>query len=126
MGEMIEIATKNDTEDTKISPMCPVDYAFQRIGGKYKARILWSLNNTVMRYGELRRKLLDITPKMLTQVLRELEGDGLISRKVYYEVPPKVEYRLTDDGNDLIPFIKLASNWGLIKMRQHNIPPIER
>ncbi len=94
-------------------PSCPVDYAFKRIGGKYKGRILWYLHlNNVMRYGELRKNLSDITPKMLTQTLRELEEDNLINRKVYHEVPPKVEYSLTAIGLELIPFILHLKEWG--------------
>lgn len=92
---------------------CSVDYAFRRIGGKYKGRILWYLkNDAILRYGELRKKITDITPKMLTQSLRELEEDGLISRKVYQEVPPKVEYSLTAIGTELIPFINHLKLWG--------------
>ncbi len=92
---------------------CPVDYAFKRIGGKYKGRILWHLHlEKVMRYGELKRTLFDITPKMLTQTLRELEADNLVHRKVYKEVPPKVEYSLTETGLELIPFIQHLKEWG--------------
>ena len=92
---------------------CSVDYAFQRIGGKYKGRILWYLrDNSILRYGELRKTLADITPKMLTQALRELEDDKLIKRKVYQEVPPKVEYTLTPIGAELIPFISHLKQWG--------------
>lgn len=92
---------------------CPVDYAFKRIGGKYKGRILWHLHlEKVLRYGELKRTLFDITPKMLTQTLRELETDDLVHRKVYKEVPPKVEYSLTETGLELIPFIQHLKEWG--------------
>ena len=91
---------------------CPVDYAFQRIGGKYKGRILWSLKAGVLRYGELKRTIEGITPKMLTQTLKELEADELISRKVYLEVPPRVEYTLSVTGQELIPFIQQMSVWG--------------
>jgi DNA-binding HxlR family transcriptional regulator len=91
---------------------CAVDYAFQRIGGKYKGRILWVLRDGLMRYGELKRAVIGITPKMLTQTLKELEADELISRKVYREVPPRVEYSLTETGKELIPFIKLMRSWG--------------
>lgn len=94
-------------------PPCGVDYAFKRIGGKYKARILWHLNaQKVLRYGELSRTLPDITTKMLTQTLRELEEDQLIVRKMYHEVPPRVEYTLSDTGRELIPFIRHLHNWG--------------
>ncbi|MCO6148425.1 helix-turn-helix domain-containing protein [Flavobacterium sp. NRK1] len=96
----------------KLQP-CGVDYAFKRIGGKYKARILWHLGSKkVLRYGELSRTLPDITTKMLTQTLRELEDDKLINRKMYHEVPPKVEYSLSHTGEELIPFIKHLHNWG--------------
>ncbi len=91
---------------------CAVDYAFQRIGGKYKGRILWVLRDGLMRYGELNRAIVGITPKMLTQTLKELEADKLIIRKVYLEVPPKVEYSLTDTGKELIPFISQMRSWG--------------
>jgi DNA-binding HxlR family transcriptional regulator len=94
-------------------PTCSVDYAFRRIGGKYKGRILWYVHlNGIMRYGELRKTLSDVTPKMLTQALRELEDDALINRKVYQEVPPKVEYKLTEIGLELIPFIDHLKEWG--------------
>lgn len=92
---------------------CSVDYAFRRIGGKYKGRILWYLHeHSILRYGELGRTLPDITTKMLTQTLRELETDNLINRKVYHEVPPKVEYSLTEVGEELIPFIAHLKEWG--------------
>ena len=91
---------------------CAVDYAFQRIGGKYKGRILWVLRDGFLRYGELNRAVVGITPKMLTQTLKELEADRLISRKVYLEVPPKVEYSLTETGKELIPFINQMRSWG--------------
>ena len=91
---------------------CAVDYAFQRIGGKYKGRILWVLRGGILRYGELNRAVIGITPKMLTQTLKELEVDKLITRKVYLEVPPKVEYSLTETGKELIPFISQMRSWG--------------
>lgn len=94
-------------------PICPVDYAFRRIGGKYKGRIIWYIysNSNTLRYGELKRKLQNITPKMLTQALRQMEDDNLVSRKVYREVPPKVEYSLTDVGAELVPFIIYLKQW---------------
>lgn len=95
------------------SPTCSVDYAFRRIGGKYKGRILWSLNeHKIVRFGELGRILADVTTKMLTQTLRELEKDDLITRKVYHQVPPMVEYSLSETGFELIPFITHLKEWG--------------
>ena len=99
--------------------MCPVDYAFRRIGGKYKARILWHIHrNKVLRYGELKRTIPDITTKMLTQTLRELEEDKLLNRKVFHEVPPRVEYSLTEVGKELIPSIKKLMEWGEAQMKE--------
>ena len=106
---------KNNLND---EPSCSVDYAFRRIGGKYKGRVLWHLHlQEILRYGELKRTLPDCTTKMLTQTLRELEQDKLIVRKVYKEVPPKVEYSLSDVGRELIPFIAYLKEWGDKKMR---------
>lgn len=104
-------------------PICAVDYAFRRIGGKYKGRILWYIyNNEVLRFGELKKRITDITTKMLTQTLRELDNDNLLFRKVYPEVPPKVEYRLTDVSKSLIPFINQLREWGITQMKKENIP----
>ncbi|WP_259065130.1 winged helix-turn-helix transcriptional regulator [Mucilaginibacter sp. X4EP1] len=92
---------------------CTVDFAFQRIGGKYKGRILWYLHShRILRYGELRRQINGVTAKMLTQTLRELEEDGLINREVFHQVPPKVEYSLSETGRELIPFIMYLNKWG--------------
>lgn len=98
---------------TKREAYCPVDYAFQRVGGKYKGRILWFLKDGMLRYGELRRKVEGISPKMLTQALKELEADGLIERKVYHEVPPHVEYTLSGSGQQLIPSIDQLRLWAI-------------
>ena len=99
--------------------ICVLDFAFQRIGGKYKGRILWALNKySVMRYGELSREISGITTKMLTQTLRELESDNLIHREMYSQVPPKVEYTLTETGKELIPFIRYLVEWGYKNMKE--------
>src|SRR5687767_6218991 len=113
---------KNKSLVTETTQMCAVDYAFKRIGGKYKARILWYLNmKKVLRYGELTRTLPDITTKMLTQTLRELEDDNLIVREEYHEVPPKVEYSLTETGEELIPFIAHLHNWGKKQIEKESL-----
>ena len=105
--------------------ICVLDFAFQRIGGKYKGRILWALSkHTVMRYGELSREISDISTKMLTQTLRELEMDNLIHREMYPQVPPKVEYSLTETGKELIPFIKYLVDWGYKKMAKARSLPV--
>ncbi|MEL7603437.1 MAG: helix-turn-helix domain-containing protein [Bacillota bacterium] len=91
---------------------CPVDTTLRLIGGKYKALILWHLVDGAMRHGELQRLIPQATPKMLTQQLRELEGDNLLSRTVYPVVPPKVEYALTDLGKSLRPILTAMYHWG--------------
>src|SRR6185436_14430238 len=108
-----------------IEPICAVDFAFRRIGGKYKGRLLWYLHQfDVLRYGELRRSIKDITTKMLTQTLRDLEEDGLIHREVFHTMPPRVDYSLTDAGKELIPFIDHLRQWGDRQMEKENIPSI--
>lgn len=107
-------------------PICAVDFAFRRIGGKYKGRILWYLHQyKVLRYGELRRAIKDITTKMLTQTLRELEEDGLVHREVFQSMPPRVEYSLTASSKLLIPFIDHLREWGDQQMAKENIPVIK-
>lgn len=103
---------------------CSVDYAFQRIGGKHKGRILWHLRGGKLRYGQLRKIITGITPKMLTQVLREMEADDLVVRTVYLEVPPRVEYKLTESGRELLPFIDLLKEWGARQMVQRGIAEV--
>lgn len=92
---------------------CTVEATLNLIGGKWKGVILYRLlTEQVLRFNELRRLLPNITQRMLTNQLRELESDGLIARKVYPEVPPKVEYRLTDYGQTLSPVIHALKAWG--------------
>ena len=82
------------------------------IGGKWKLRIIYVLAlHEKLRYGELKRLLLPITHKMLSTQLKELEKDGLVNRKEYQQVPPKVEYSLTQMGRDLKPAVKEILNW---------------
>ena len=96
------------------------------LGGKYKGRIIWYLyNNSIMRYGELKRTINNITTKMLTQTLRELEKDNLVHRKVYKEVPPKVEYSLTETGAELIPFINHLKQWGDEQIEKEKLQAIK-
>lgn len=89
------------------------------VGGKWKIEILYyiALQN-INRFGELRRHIGDITESSLTKQLRELEADGFISRYDYKEVPPKVEYSLTDLGNSFIPVLEFMKQWGEIHLKQ--------
>ena len=90
----------------------PVELSIDIIGGKWKMPVIWRLKDGSKRYGELRRSLPKVTHKMFTQQLRELEQDEIIKRKVYAEVPPKVEYSLTLLGESIIPVIDLLREWG--------------
>lgn len=90
----------------------PVNTTLNVIGGKWKPLILWFLYSKTMRFNELGRELKGITQKMLTQQLRELEQDGLIKRKVYPVVPPKVEYSITSYGKTLYPVLESMASWG--------------
>jgi DNA-binding HxlR family transcriptional regulator len=91
---------------------CPVDATIQLIGGKYKAVILWHLIEDKKRFSELKRLIPKATEKMLTQQLRDLENDGLIIRKAYPIVPPKVEYSLSALGRSIVPVLDSMCNWG--------------
>lgn len=90
----------------------PVNTTLKVLGGKWKALILWFLSHRPYRYGELSKEIPGITQKMLTQQLRELEADGLVKRKVYPEVPPRVEYFLTEYGRTATPVLKSMHAWG--------------
>ena len=91
---------------------CPVEATLELIGGKYKALILFHLIDETLRFNQLQKLIPQATPKMLTQQLRELEKDGLLSRTVYPVVPPKVEYSLTAFGQSIIPVLNAMCNWG--------------
>ena len=102
---------------------CPVEATLDLIGGKYKALILWNLSSQKLRYSQLRDLLSGITPKMLTQQLRELESRQLVHREVFPIVPPKVEYSLTDLGKSLMPILVAMRDWGASYLRQANVEP---
>jgi len=91
---------------------CPVKLTASIIGGKWKPSLLFHLEGRTRRFCELQRLIPRLTKKMLTQHLRELERDGIVHRKVYAEVPPRVEYSLTRHGESLKPILKLMSAWG--------------
>ena len=92
---------------------CTVELTLQIIGGKWKPIIIYRLNiDGVLRFSEVKRAIPNITQKMLTQQLRELEADGIVHREVYPQVPPKVEYSLTDMGKSVAPIIETMCQWG--------------
>lgn len=92
---------------------CHVDTTLKVIGGKWKPIILWHLTQQTLRFSELEKRISGITQKMLTQQLREMEQDRLITRTVYPQVPPKVEYALTDHGRSLQSVLRALSDWGI-------------
>jgi len=91
---------------------CPMEATLDLIGGKWKGVILFRLSQRMYRFNELNRMVCQITPRSLTKQLRELEADGLVHRKVYAEVPPRVEYTLTDKGRSLTPILTMMKAWG--------------
>jgi DNA-binding HxlR family transcriptional regulator len=93
---------------------CPIRDILDRFGDKWSILMLWTLNEKgVMRFGELGRDIPDISQKMQTVTLRTLEADGLVSRRIYPEIPPRVEYALTETGKSLIPHIQGLIEWAL-------------
>lgn len=104
-----------------ISNDCPVQATLELIGGKYKALILWHLSEKTLRFSELHRQIPNATAKMLTQQLRELESQNLISRQVYPVIPPKVEYSLTPLGKSLMPVLVAMRDWGAEYLQSKDI-----
>jgi DNA-binding HxlR family transcriptional regulator len=101
---------------------CPVKLTASIIGGKWKPSLLFHLEGRTRRFCELQRLIPGLTKKMLTQHLRELERDGIVHRKVYAEVPPRVEYTLTRHGESLKPILKLMSAWGTRHRARYGVP----
>lgn len=102
-----------DTKGKKIKEAtCEIEVTFGVIGGKWKPIILWLLGElNTLRFGQLQHLIPDITHRILTKQLRELEEDQLIERKVYPEVPPKVEYSITPNGKEIIPILEMMCDW---------------
>ena len=100
-------------ENMKKIPECPVEITLQLIGDKWKVLIIRDLLTGTKRFSELMRSVTGITQKVLTSHLRAMEAAGLVSRKVYPEVPPKVEYSLTETGYSLKPILDSMVLWGM-------------
>jgi DNA-binding HxlR family transcriptional regulator len=103
---------------------CAIEATLDLIGGKWKALILCHLALGPARFSVLKRTFPDITQKMLTQQLRQLEDDGLINRQIYPEIPPKVEYSLTDPGKSLMVVIRVMNDWGKKHLESLSAPPL--
>ncbi|HWR40053.1 MAG TPA: helix-turn-helix domain-containing protein [Patescibacteria group bacterium] len=99
---------------------CPVIYALNLIGGKWHLPVIWLLNrDAVLRYNEIKRRICGITNMMLTQTLKDLEEKGLVHRVQYPEIPPRVEYSLTENGQRLLPALDELAKWGITQFEQH-------
>lgn len=99
--------------DNNLVDIKPFAYAISLIDGKWKMHILfWLWKTEVLRYSELKKALETVTHKMLSNQLKELEADGLVIRKEYPQVPPKVEYRLSEKGRSLMPVLEALCSWG--------------
>jgi len=107
-----KIDSTHSVNKLRISNKCPLSSALMLLSGRWKLVIIWNLQPAVVRFSELQRAIPAITKKMLTQQLRELEADGLVTRKVYAVVPPKVEYSLTKRSKSLLPVLKKLYAWG--------------
>lgn len=110
------------TKRRKDEYKCPLEVTMEIIGGKYKGVIIGHLIEKTRRYSELQKLIAHATPKMLIQQLKELEADGIVSRKLYPVVPPKTEYSLTKRGKTLIPAILELNRWGMKYLKETNIP----
>lgn len=107
---------RNEIRDA-LYPDCPVRNVLSRVGDKWSMLVLFTLeNNSRLRFKELQRNIPDVSQKMLTATLKMLEGDGLVSRKAFPEVPPRVEYSLTEKGQSLLPLIDSLLSWATENM----------
>ncbi len=111
MGNRKENST-NMLNEKSIVEGCDLTYAVCKIGGRWKLLILCKLEKGKLRFSEIRKQIPNITERMLTLQLRDLEKEGLLKRTVYAEVPPRVDYELTQIANDLIPIWRQLENWG--------------
>lgn len=96
----------------KDMPACPVEMTLMLIGSKWKVLILWDLMPGTKRFGELKKSIGNVSQKVLTAQLRDMEEKGLVNRKVYAEVPLRVDYTLTELGRSLKPILDATQNWG--------------
>jgi len=96
----------------KVETECPVTYCMSVLGGKWKPIILFLISKKANRFGVLQRRIDGISKQMLTKQLRELESDGILERVIYPEIPPRVEYFITEKGKSLFPIIREMSDWG--------------
>ena len=114
---------KKKEDENESAARCPLRYLSETFGGKWKLPILWHLaeaGNGGVRYNELRRQVRGVTNMMLTKCLRELEAAGLVLRRDYAEIPPRVEYALSETGRSLMPILKKLYRWEARRMRRES------
>jgi DNA-binding HxlR family transcriptional regulator len=109
---MRKTSSSNLSNEQALGIECPFIFALNLIGKRWKPAILWKMTEGFYRFGEFKKEIPQISEKMLSQHLRELEADGLITRTIYPEMPPRVEYALTDFGKSLHPILKELNEWG--------------
>ena len=108
----------------KQTSLCPIKYILAVFGGKWKLPAICIIaNGNTVRYGQIRRQLGTITNMMLSKTLKELEKDGIIYRRQYNEVPPHVEYTLSDAGKTILPVLSEMGKWATSQMKEKNIMP---
>jgi DNA-binding HxlR family transcriptional regulator len=105
-------ASTNSLNLEELRQTCPMAYGMQRLSGRYKVALLWHISQGDNRFGLLRKLLPPVTTKMLSQQLRELEADGLLSRTIYPEMPPRVEYALQPEATSLLSVLEGLRTWG--------------
>ncbi|MBV7328817.1 helix-turn-helix transcriptional regulator [Chloroflexi bacterium TSY] len=109
----METLSTKAIEDIELEPVnCPVTFCLKRIGGKWKPVIIYLIFNGCNRFGAMNRTITGVSKQMLTNQLRELEADGIIDRTIYAEIPPRVEYSITEYGESLLPIIDAMKAWG--------------
>ncbi len=106
--EVLNVYQRKLEEDIR----CPLEYGLEMFGGKWKSRVICVLNEKgTLRYSSIRREMLNITDAVLAATLKELIGDELVARKQYDEIPPRVEYSLTDKGKSVVPILQSICKW---------------
>ena len=105
-------SSTNSLNLEELRQICPMVYGMQRLSGRYKVALLWHISRGQNRFGLLRKELPPVTTKMLSQQLRELEADGLVSRTIYPEMPPRVEYALRPEAETLLGVLEGLRTWG--------------
>lgn len=112
---------KSPEEIKQLIEKCPINYAMNKIGGKWKPIILHRIKMGANRFGMLQKFIPSISKQMLTSQLRELEADGFISRTIFAEIPPRVEYTITENGETIFPLLQSIAEWGQKQKELHQV-----